>query len=100
MERRDSYIQEDEFEVRYILLTQCMQNDFFLNRESRLRLPDAEVEKILIGKNGPHLETASGGGRMRLPDGFPDKGPLGRFLAATIGFRINSEGGAWIAPCR
>jgi len=39
----------DESKARYILITQCLQNDFFLNTHSRLCLPEAESARILLG---------------------------------------------------
>ena len=35
----------------YILITQCLQNDFFINKECRLCLPDDEVERMLGKKD-------------------------------------------------
>ena len=75
---------EENGDVRYILITQCLQNDFFLNRECKLRLPDNEVRKMLIGKGGPDLEGKPDESRVRLGRGYPDKGPLGLFLEAVI----------------
>jgi hypothetical protein len=37
-------------DTRYVLVTQCLQNDFFLNRECRLSLPDEAVKTMLLGK--------------------------------------------------
>ena len=36
-------------EPRYVLVTQCLQNDFFLNRECRLFLPDHAARAMLLG---------------------------------------------------
>jgi hypothetical protein len=84
---------EENGDVRYILITQCLQNDFFFNRECKLRLPDNEVRKMLIGKGGPDLEGKPGGGRVQLGRGYPDKGPLGLFLKAVIGRRRRGQDG-------
>lgn len=85
--------QIDRIETRYILITQCLQNDFFLNRESALKLPDKEVGKMLVGKNCQELGTLPGGGRVKLPDHFPANGPLGIFLNAVIGNRRTGNDG-------
>ncbi len=87
---------ESDNGMRYILLTQGLQNDFFLNIECKLRLPDDEVKKMLIGKGGPQLEVSSGGGRIKLGKGFPDNGPLGMFLESVIGRRNREEDGQGI----
>jgi hypothetical protein len=72
--------------TRYVLLTQCLQNDFFLNRECRLFLPDYTVRTMLLGKRrfDKDLGTAS---RRRLSSAELAGGPLGLFLEATIGRR-------------
>ena len=33
----------------YILITQCLQNSFFLSKESQLCLPDDVVRQMLVG---------------------------------------------------
>ena len=42
-----------EKETRYILITECLQNDFFLNPECRLFLQDGAVRQLLVAK-GDH----------------------------------------------
>ena len=37
-------------EPRFVLITQCIQNDLFLNTDCRLRLPDTIVPRMLLGK--------------------------------------------------
>jgi hypothetical protein len=78
-------------EPRYILITQCLQNDFFLNSECRLRLPDTIVPQMLLGPR--HFDLHAGGNR---PDQKRAKaiegGPLGIFLRATAGRRIAEDG--------
>ena len=71
---------------RYILITECLQNDLFLNRERRLSLPDIVVRMMLLGKKhvDKDLGTAS---RRSLPTSELAEGPLGTFLQATIGER-------------
>ncbi|HWQ02025.1 MAG TPA: hypothetical protein VN449_07910 [Gaiellaceae bacterium] len=67
-------------EIRYILLTQCLQNDFFLNRECRLYLGDHAALSVLIGRNAKL--PARGGGRLPVSDTAVEQGPLGVFLRA------------------
>ena len=78
--------------TRYVLLTECLQNDFFLNRECRLFLPDFAARTMLLGKRGfdRDLGTAS---RRRISSADLAAGPLGLFLEATIGRRIRGEDG-------
>ena len=40
-----------EKETRYILITECLQNDLFLNPECRLFLRDDAVRQLLVAKN-------------------------------------------------
>ena len=40
-----------EKETRYILITECLQNDLFLNPECRLFLRDDAVRKLLVAKH-------------------------------------------------
>jgi hypothetical protein len=79
--------------ARYILVTQCLQNDFFLNPECRLYLGDAEVKKLLIAKrdHGAPLEMKRG--RRHPSDRQLATGPLGLFLGATVGARMNAQDG-------
>lgn len=79
--------------ARFVLITECLQNDFFLNAVSPVALPEATRRMILLGRRdfdlffeqGPHLHIA--------PDHL-ERGPLGVFLQATIGRRRNSQDGA------
>ena len=77
---------------RYVLLTQCLQNDFFLNRESRLVLSDYVVRSMLLGKRSFDHELGTGS-RRRPAAGKLGAGPLGLFLEATIGRRRRDEDG-------
>lgn len=67
-------------EIRYILLTQCLQNDFFRNRECRLYLGDHAALSVLIGRNAKL--PPRGGGRLPVSNGDVEQGPLGVFLRA------------------
>jgi len=81
--------------TRYVLVTQCLQNDLFLNRECRLFLPDAAVRTMLLDKRRSDKDLGTGS-RRRLEPGELAAGPLGLFLEATIGRRRRSEDGAAI----
>jgi hypothetical protein len=77
---------ESRGSTRYILLTQCLQNDFFLNRECRLSLPDVAVKTMLLGKRAYDHDLGTGS-RRRIAPGELAAGPLGLFFEATIGSR-------------
>src|SRR5215467_2328979 len=66
----------------YILITQCLQNDFFLNLNCRLSLPADAAGKLLIH---PKSEKTFKDSRSRreIDAGTLSKGPLGRLLEAT-----------------
>jgi len=78
-------------ESRYVLITQCLQNDFLLNQECRLALPEAVVRAVLLGRRRFELKT--GEGLRRLPAKAVAAGPLGVFLEQTIGRRRRGEDG-------
>ena len=42
----------EDGEARYVLITQCLQNDFLLNDECRLSLPEPIVRAVLLGQSG------------------------------------------------
>ena len=69
---------------RYVLITQCLQNDFFLNPECQLALPEVAAAKLLIGGSAEDLP----GGRGLHKE--IEHGPLGLFLEATVGQRMRS----------
>jgi hypothetical protein len=79
-------------ETRYILLTECLQNDFFLNRECRLYLGDHAALRMLVGRNAK--VPARGGGRLPVSRKGIEEGPLGAFLNAVFDQRRagNSRG--------
>jgi hypothetical protein len=73
---------------RFVLITQCLQNDFFLNTRCRLRLPDTVVPQMLLG----HREYDLARGGNAPSSGRADAiaaGPLGIFLRAVVGSRID-----------
>jgi hypothetical protein len=79
---------------RYILITECLQNDFFRSRESRLCLPAHVVRPMFYAKqaleenpessDGPRAEAETVGAAddRRLRDG-----PLDAFFQAAMGAR-------------
>jgi nicotinamidase-related amidase len=75
----------------YILITQCLQNDFFLNLNCRLSLPADAAAKLLIHpKSGkPFTESKS---RRKLDAATLKAGPLGRLLQVTVGRRLGGAG--------
>jgi hypothetical protein len=75
---------------RFVLVTQCLQNDFFLNRECRLSLPDEAVKTMLLGKRAYDHDLGTGSRRRISPTELA-AGPLGLFLETVIGSR---RGGA------
>ncbi len=66
--------------TRYILITQCLQNDMFLNSECRLFLPDQVTRAMLLGKKQYDLPEADG--HRKMPSKAIRRGPLGLFLEA------------------
>jgi hypothetical protein len=77
---------------RFILLTQCLQNDFFLNTACRLRLPDQVVNAMLLGNaEGDLRRGASGPERHRSK--LIREGSLGTFLDAVVGRRFDGRPG-------
>ena len=79
----------DSHETRYILLTECLQNDFFLNRECRLYLGDHAALSMLVGRNAE--VPARGGGRLEVAHEDLERGPLGVFLDAVLDQRRANE---------
>jgi hypothetical protein len=82
-------VSRNQDEARFVLITQCIQNDFFLNRECRLRLPDTIVPQMLLGEGAGDFDLRSRGNR---PDGKRARaianGPFGLFLRGAVGRRL------------
>ena len=78
-----------EEEPRYVLITECLQNDFVLNAQCRLALPEAVARSVLLGREAARI-TASDGIR-RFPAKAVAEGPVGQFLDETIGSRMRGE---------
>jgi nicotinamidase-related amidase len=75
----------------YILITQCLQNDFFLNLNCRLSLPTDAVSKLLIHPMSEKTFSESKS-RRKIDAATLRNGPLGRLLQATVGQRLGGEG--------
>lgn len=71
----------------YILITQCMQNNFFLAHENRLCLPEDIAMRILVNNALPietkEMYTLDVNRRKIKPD-LVKNGPLGQFLQTAI----------------
>ncbi|MYX61217.1 hypothetical protein GTZ89_37655 [Streptomyces sp. SID8382] len=77
--------------AQYVLITQCLQNDFFLNLDCQLSLPDSAVSKLLLdSESGASLHTE--GHRRVLSESELRRSPLARFLDATVGSRTRGHG--------
>jgi len=77
-----------------VLITECLQNDFFLNVECRLRLPDTIVPQMLLGQRAGDFDLrAAGNGPDAKRAKAIAKGPLGVLLDATVGSALR-DGGA------
>jgi hypothetical protein len=74
-------------EKRFILFTQCLQNDFFLNEECKLCLPLVEAKKLLVKKDH-YLKQ-----RKEIDIDKIKEGPLWRFLDAVIAQRSQGKDG-------
>jgi hypothetical protein len=83
--------QDGPREDSYVLITQCLQNDFFFNRNCRLGLPADAAARLLIP---PASELSFGENRSRrtLDPATIRSGPLGRLLRATVGQRLAGHG--------
>ena len=84
---------------RYVLITECLQNDFVLNGQCRLALPESIARLVLLGRETPGLKaTRVKASRRKEVDGVrplpPEAiagGPLALFLDDTIGSRMRGE---------
>src|SRR5436190_22408426 len=74
---------------RYVLITECLQNDFLLNAQCRLALPEAVVRSVLLGRDGARVSASDG--IRRFPANAVAEGPVGRLLDDTIGSRMRRE---------
>ena len=75
---------------RRILITQCLQNDLFLNPDCRLYLSDSAVKQLLVAKSSHDQEVFEiKNGHRGVKPRLLREGPLGLFLDATIGERLD-----------
>jgi hypothetical protein len=77
-------------EPLYLVITECLQNDFFLNPSCRLSLPEPVVREMLLGKTQARVPAADGAAISREQIA---RGPLGLFLEATVGRRRKKADG-------
>jgi hypothetical protein len=77
-------------DARFVLITQCIQNDFFLNGDCRLRLPDTIVPQMLLGNDDFDLHAAGNQPDARRADAIAG-GPFGIFLQAAVGRRLEDD---------
>jgi hypothetical protein len=75
---------------RYVLITQCLQNDLFLNSGCRLKLPDTVVPQMLVGNEDFDLRAGGNGPDKTRAEGIRN-GSLGILLAATVGRAFDSD---------
>ena len=83
----DTPISNNKLQTVHVLITQCLQNGFFLSESNRLRLPKDVVHRILIGKQSnatPKITLDDTPNRRKLPDKIYQKGPLYQFLQTVI----------------
>jgi nicotinamidase-related amidase len=71
----------------YILITQCLQNSFFMEEESRLCLPKDIVAQMLVGSTedgAPVEKVQTRGNRREVIESALKNGPLYRFLQVVV----------------
>ena len=81
---------QNQDEPRFVLITQCIQNDFFLNGDCRLRLPDTIVPQMLLGNRDYDLHAGGNGPDDKRATAI-ENGPFGIFLQGAVGRRIESD---------
>lgn len=73
--------------TRYILITECLQNDFFVNAQCNLNLPLEQVGKMILGRENSALQLEQKqqpNGRIALDRKKIMEGPLARFLQGVV----------------
>jgi hypothetical protein len=84
--------QPDEKTPRYVLVTECLQNDFFLNTQCTLRLPDTVVPQMLLGRR--EFDLRKGGNQSNAARARAiAAGPLGIFLETIVTARKADKSG-------
>ncbi len=86
-------------EETFVLITQCLQNDFFLNLNCRLVLPEDAARKLLS-----HPITGQGfseqKSRRLIDNDTIANGPLGQILRVTVGQRLGGGSRGSSRPSR
>jgi hypothetical protein len=82
-------VSPNQREARFVLITECVQNDLFLNRECRLRLPDTIVPQMLLGPRVFDLRAGGNGPHEKRAEAIRN-GPFGVFLREAIGSRLEN----------
>lgn len=76
----------------FVLVTQCLQNSFFLEADCQLCLPSRVVEQMLLGAGGELQDTNRTASSVRhFPTGLLRAGPLYRFLDTVINSRSRED---------
>lgn len=83
-------IDGEKHETHYVLITQCLQNDFFFNTDCNLCLPEGAAARLLFDANDPS-EFEVRDGRRILSDRSRESSPLFQFLRTTVGSRIDGD---------
>jgi hypothetical protein len=76
--------------TRYVLITQCLQNDFFFNTECKLCLPEAAAARLLFDAADPSDFEIKDRQRI-LSTASRERSPLFQFLETVVGSRINGD---------
>jgi hypothetical protein len=76
--------------ARFVLITECIQNDFFLNGDCRLRLPDTIVTQMLLGPREFDLRAGGNGPDEERAEAIAN-GPFGVFLRGAAGRRLEDD---------
>jgi hypothetical protein len=76
--------------ARFVLITECLQNDFFLNGDCRLRLPDTIVTQMLFGPRDFDVRAGGNGPDKKRAEAIAN-GPFGVFLWAAAGRRLEDD---------
>src|SRR4051794_31714899 len=87
--RAHAAVDSNEPDARYVLITQCLQNDLLLNRECRLYIGDEGIRGFLVGRSAPLPDRHES--HLKLGSLVRD-GPLALFLHGTIGARLEGRG--------
>jgi nicotinamidase-related amidase len=78
-------------EESYVLITQCLQNDFFFNLNCRLVLPGDAAGKLLVHPLSEEGFTERKSRRL-IDEQTIAGGPLGQLLKATVSKRLDGGG--------